>query len=455
MHGNSNNNRQSESPINNVREKKAISFKTFLIFAAAAAAAVLLSVLTKPISRNAEAKKTQQETATASKENIEAVLDKKCQQNCGITCIKGVCTVERKYPMTDIAKKTFYSAEGKPERMEYCIKKDRYGLCVRGGTAYYRPDGKITLLMKCISYDANGICTRQGEISNYFYDEKGNNVLKKNCTDSECRQPAYMAYAYNEHGDITADGIPCSNYKNGKCGSFGPGPVFEYDDKGRKTSARACTEFNIDLSCAEYSTDGGYNYKYDEDGNCIYAELCTETNAKTGICTKAASAQYYKYSGKKEPESYVYCINPDGKGSCESKKEFIYSREYDEHGNVLKTLEYTIQKSSGTSGETKKLSSIQKYYTAYNRLGQKTHVKRDICQKPDENGNCISGWLFTETDIDENDKILRRKLCAKVSESGGCIKEIPAAVSLYDDNGTFIDKSDGPVNISIWWTLLQ
>lgn len=465
MYGNSNGARNDKGPICNIREKRAVVFKTMLVLAAVTASAVCVSVLIRAPAASTKPLETQQQTVIHEKKTETAYenpgnsstmnsqsagtadsrdpdpvkrLMKACHRNCGITCIKGVCTVERIYPGTDVKKKIFYNTAGKPERMEYCLKKDRYDMCSRGGTAYYNTDGKLSVLMKCLSYDINGICLRTDNAINYFYDEKGNNVLRKFCPDRECSVPKYLANAYDEHGHATVQDIPCKNYENGKCGSFGQGNIFEYAVSGRKISARKCNLFNIDLSCAEYSVSTGQNWKYNEDGNNIYHDKCAEVNAKTGICTAVEYAMYYEYGPGNRTESAVYCVKPDENGNCGKKTEFTYSYEYNDKGELSKITEYIIQPGNGAAGNIKKTNSLQMFYKISDSSGHITHTKKDVCNKPDDKGNCISPWISEETYFDENDRILSRK--AYTSLSGNYVG-IPDIVMIYDDNGELTDAT--------------
>ena len=304
-------------------------------------------------------------------------------ETCGINCVKDVCTVVRIYPGTDIEKRTFYNVAAKPEKMEYCIKKDRYGMCAGGGTAYYGPDGKVSALMKCNAYDNKMMCMQAGNAIHYFYDEKGNNVLKKICSGIDCGRYEYLAYAYDERGNMTAQDIPCGNYKNGKCGTLGSGDIFEYDAGNRRTSARKCNSFNPDFSCAEYIAAPGMNWKYDEKGNNIYFDECAEVNPQNGTCAALKYAVHYTYGSGKEPESAVYCMDSDENGSCKTKTEHTFSYEYDDKGNVSKKTEYIIQRNAGTSGSTKKVNYLQTYNAKYDRRGHKTYMQTDYCGKPD------------------------------------------------------------------------
>ena len=281
-------------------------------------------------------------------------LNENCKENCGITCKDGSCTVERRYPGTDMTKKTVYGAEGKPESIEYCLVRNKDSLCTQGGTAYYGHDGKMSVLIKCQAYDVNGICTQNGTITNYFYDEKGNNILRKECKDEQCSRPVLVASAYNDKGKKTISDVLCINYQNGKCGSFGIGSIFEYDSEGRQKSVRTCHRFSSDMKCAEYD-DFIHRFKYDEKGNCIYSDLCEKFDPITGLCSSLASANYYKYDDRKKIKNMVYCAHPDEKGKCENKTEFTYFREYDAKGNISKMLTYSLKYSSGTAEGTKKL----------------------------------------------------------------------------------------------------
>jgi len=454
MYENGNRNGQNDGPVSNVR---GLTARRIIVIAVALFACsalkfgvntFLTSIGMEPVlpkiqryHRNRTAKQTEiiktENTAIPAAPDPEAVnrLREKCyDENCGLTCVEGVCTVERIYPGTDIQKKTFYTAAGKPERMDYCLKKDRYGICAGGGTAYYRPDGRITSLMKCIAYDTKGICLRAGNMINYIYDEKGNIALKKVCSDLECRRTEYLAYAYDELGNATVKAVPCSNFKNGKCESFGKGDILTYDAAGRKTSVRKCEEFNPDLSCAEYSVSAGQNWKYDEKGNKTYFDSCTEVNAKTGICTALEYDIAYTYGSGSEPESAVYCVKYDGNGDCTGKENYTYSYEYDDKGNISNKTEYLIQRSTGTAGDVKKLNYVQLYDTAYDRRGHKTHVRKDMCGMPGGNKKCI----YEETFFDENDRNLRSTLCSEVSDIGECRKGM-FTLTLYDDNGILTD----------------
>ena len=136
MYGNSNGTRNDKGPVCNIREKKAAIFKTMLMLAAVAASVVCVAVLilvqaasTKPLETQQQTARHEkqpetayenpgnsstvnsQSTGTADSHDPDPVkrLMKACNRNCGITCIKGVCTVERIYPGTDVKKKTFCS----------------------------------------------------------------------------------------------------------------------------------------------------------------------------------------------------------------------------------------------------------------------------------------------------------------------------------------------------------
>jgi len=376
-------------------------------------------------------------------DNTVKALDRKCyDRNCGINCANGSCTVERTYPGTDIRKKTLYGFDGKPLRMEYCLVKDQNGICSAGGFVNYR--NLKTLVQKCESYDKNGKCTQREEgRKEYISDEKGNNIRIINCSNADCSKNMITENIYDGQGNKVIQNALCTDYSSsGECKDIKGGNVLKYDAGGRKISERTCLIYHSNKTCAEYAGNFGMNIKYDGKGNDIYSETCSEVNERTGVCSELASSSYRKYGSGKEAEAFGNCAKPDGKGSCAKKTDYINSYEYNDKGDITKRTVYAVPDSAGKSG--RKISRIQKYNITYDRQGHKTNEREYKCEKTDEQGKCVSGWKYQDMVFDENNRVMSRKVCKKMSDSGTCIDEIPAPkISLYDDNGTWIDGTLG------------
>lgn len=190
-------------------------------------------------------------------------------------------------------------------------------------------------------YDKNGNITKvinpSGTTAEFAYDKKGNTVEEiYRGTQGELLK--HGTYTYNNHGDVlTSHVLDCELDQE-----YSFTYEYEYDKKGNK----------IKLVRDEYSEE----WEYDEQGRIVRDCWEYENGAR-----ELHTYRYDQYGNVSEE----YRESRYGDAGT-----FVYTREYDEHGNIL--TEKIVYNDKGATNKT--YSEYKLYYNPYG-----------VCEIPDYN----------------------------------------------------------------------